>query len=61
MKRTGTQPKKRKERGSLHSYTTYMAQVLFDNNEEQKSEEGKSLLDKAAGVFSSINRFMKSM
>ncbi|XP_004495729.1 uncharacterized protein [Cicer arietinum] len=36
-------------------------EVLFDNNEEQKSEEGKSLLDKAAGVFSSINRFMKSM
>ncbi|WJX19512.1 hypothetical protein P8452_09198 [Trifolium repens] len=36
-------------------------EMLFDNNEEQKSDEGQSLLDKAAGVFSSINRFMKSM
>jgi hypothetical protein len=38
-----------------------MVQMLFDNNEEQKSDEGQSLIDKAAGVFSSINRFMKSM
>ncbi|PNY07438.1 hypothetical protein L195_g004896, partial [Trifolium pratense] len=36
-------------------------EMLFDNNEEQKSDEGQSLLDKAAGVFSSINRFMKSI
>lgn len=35
--------------------------MLFGNNEEQKSEQGQSLFDKAAGVFSSVNRFMKSM
>ncbi|EFH50623.1 hypothetical protein ARALYDRAFT_489571 [Arabidopsis lyrata subsp. lyrata] len=28
---------------------------------EEKSEEGPSLLSQAAGIFSSINRFMKSM
>lgn len=37
-----------------------MVQMLFAN-EEQKSEEGESLFDKAAGIFSSINRFMKAM
>nr|AFK35394.1 unknown [Lotus japonicus] len=35
-------------------------EMLFAN-EEQKSEEGESLFDKAAGIFSSINRFMKAM
>lgn len=38
-----------------------MVQVLFDNKEDAESEQGQSLLDKAAGVFSSINRFMKSI
>lgn len=36
-------------------------EMLFGNNEEQKPEQGQSLFDKAAGVFSSVNRFMKSM
>ncbi|CAK8572439.1 unnamed protein product [Lathyrus sativus] len=36
-------------------------EMLFDNNEDAESEQEQSLLDKAAGVFSSINRFMKSM
>ncbi|XP_058760591.1 uncharacterized protein LOC131633930 [Vicia villosa] len=36
-------------------------EILFNNNEDAESEQGQSLLDKAAGVFSSINRFMKSV
>ncbi|CAL5208582.1 unnamed protein product [Lathyrus oleraceus] len=36
-------------------------EILFDNKEDAESEQGQSLLDKAAGVFSSINRFMKSI
>lgn len=35
-------------------------EILF-GNEEQNSDQGQSLLDKAAGIFSSINRFMKAM
>ncbi|ESW16724.1 hypothetical protein PHAVU_007G180000 [Phaseolus vulgaris] len=35
-------------------------EILFDD-EEQKSEQGQGLLDKAAGIFSSISRMMKSI
>ncbi|XP_027365230.1 uncharacterized protein LOC113872133 isoform X1 [Abrus precatorius] len=35
-------------------------ELLF-GNEEQKSEQGQGLLDKAAGIFSSISRFMKAI
>ncbi|XP_061338021.1 uncharacterized protein LOC133284902 isoform X1 [Gastrolobium bilobum] len=35
-------------------------EIMF-GNEEQKSEQGQNLLDKAAGIFSSINRIMKAM
>ncbi|KAK7344234.1 hypothetical protein VNO77_13611 [Canavalia gladiata] len=35
-------------------------EILF-GNEEQKSEQGQGLLDKAAGIFSSISRFMKAI
>ncbi|KAK7269329.1 hypothetical protein RIF29_22053 [Crotalaria pallida] len=35
-------------------------EIIF-GSEEQKSEQGRSLLDKAAGIFSSINRFMRAM
>jgi len=35
-------------------------QILFDD-EEQKSEQGQGFLDKAAGIFSSISRMMKSI
>ncbi|CAL0300090.1 unnamed protein product [Lupinus luteus] len=35
-------------------------EIIF-GDEEQKSEQGQSLFDKAAGIFSSINRFMKAM
>jgi len=37
-----------------------MLQILFDD-EEQKSDQGQGLLDKAAGIFSSISRMMKSI
>ncbi|RDY13266.1 hypothetical protein CR513_01853 [Mucuna pruriens] len=35
-------------------------ELLF-GNEEQKSEQGQGLLDKAAGIFSSISRMMKAI
>ncbi|XP_014513722.1 uncharacterized protein LOC106772077 [Vigna radiata var. radiata] len=35
-------------------------EILFAE-EEQKSEQGQGLLDKAAGIFSSISRMMKSI
>ncbi|TKY52219.1 hypothetical protein E2542_SST23739 [Spatholobus suberectus] len=35
-------------------------ELLF-GDEEQKSEQGQGLLDKAAGIFSSISRIMKSI
>ncbi|XP_020210556.1 uncharacterized protein LOC109795454 [Cajanus cajan] len=35
-------------------------EILFDD-EEQKTEQGQGLLDKAAGIFSSISRMMKSI
>ncbi|OIV90856.1 hypothetical protein TanjilG_15589 [Lupinus angustifolius] len=35
-------------------------EIIF-GDEEQKSEQGQSLFEKAAGIFSSINRFMKAM
>jgi len=39
---------------------SFMLQILFAE-EEQKSEQGQGLLDKAAGIFSSISRMMKSI
>ncbi|KAK7277931.1 hypothetical protein RJT34_22951 [Clitoria ternatea] len=35
-------------------------EILF-GKEEEKSKEGQGLLDKAAGIFSSISRFMKAI
>ncbi|KAI4301794.1 hypothetical protein L6164_035038 [Bauhinia variegata] len=34
-------------------------EIIF-GDPEQKSEQGQNLIDKAAGIFSSINRFMKA-
>ena len=45
---------------NLLGILSYMVQLLFAD-EEQKSEQGQGLLDKAAGIFSSISRMMKSI
>ncbi|XP_010421597.1 PREDICTED: uncharacterized protein LOC104707044 [Camelina sativa] len=36
-------------------------EIIYGGVEEKSDEEGPSLLSQAAGIFSSINRFMKSM
>ena len=41
-------------------FSLYQPQIIFGNTEE-KSEKGPSLFNQAAGIFSSLNRFMRAI
>ena len=45
--------------GNFLNFVSFL-QLIFGNVEE-KSEQGPSLFSQAAGIFSSLNRFMKAI